>query len=680
LTLYRKQLGATRTVSLSPLYYLTPSIVGVDSGYVVSWASVPNSSGVPRGIEVIAVRDTSRLNDTLDLSTVGRITVNTVVKSLIRRAGGIQDSLMSAPLDSLYQFPTMAYVPNFSSVPFEVGGDKWHICHIGWQQGAEDHSFILHRPIGVRFFSPRPTLSFGYPVENASQQLGTCTNEHPCITADSLRIAITFEAKYPWMNNGSGPRVIVLRFRDSVYSNGNYVQHRWSTPAYYYGKIGYDSKWPAVTEFPLMKRYLLRIPTSTSEGVSAEGGLVWTWQETMGTYPTHRFLYRYGWKEPIQLTDDGRFPTMTLAPYIMEPTAEPFSYTSIFYRGDDSTYFTRSRPFGLSGTGKYYPGVMENTPALSNLAFKTATTAGGRIFSYFQATRDTTPGTSWCQVPVLIGGIRFDREQMPIDAKNKVMRRDDAPGLPDAFFADPVDGETGVASFEEAMNVTRTSTFRAGSEPVSIGRVVFSPGHLLAWLATMPYDSTMGSPADIKVLTELVRASDDVVLWQDDTISARANSGIRLDETVEVPTDDYEGMDVYIRLRAVATAELDPVVTAGFGFDEDTSSTTFQKVIRPRSEGRALRGTAPAVIDVSVVPNPLTDRGELRLQLMLPGMMRTGIYDMLGRLVKELPAFDAPTPGEYKLELDLADLPKGVYTVHVEQGDYRASSRFTVVR
>jgi hypothetical protein len=656
-------------------YNLTPAIVGIDSGYIISWASVPNTSGVPCGIEVVAVRDTSRLDATMDISTVGRISVTTVVKSLIRRSGGNNDSLMSAPLDSLYQFPTLAYVPNFSSVPFELGGDKWHIAHIGWQQGAQDQSFILHRPIGIRFFSPRPTLSFGYPVENASQQLGTCTNEHPCITADSLRIAITFEAKYPWMNNGSGPRVIVLRFRDSVYSNGNYVQQRWSTPAYYYGKIGLDSKWPAVTEFPLMKRYLLRTPVG-----SAEGGLVWTRQEAGGTYPTRRFLYRYGWREPMQLTDDGKFPTMTLTPYIMEPTDEPFSYTSIFYRGDDSNYFMRSRPFGLPGTGKYYPGIMENTPASLNIAFTAATTSGGRIFSYFQAVRDTTPGTSWCQVPVLIGGIRFDRDQMPIDGKLKVMRREDAPGLPDAFFADPVDGETGVASFEEAMNVTRTSTFRAGSEPVNIGRVVFSPGHLLAWLATMPYDSTMGSPADIKVLTELVRASDDVVLWQDDTISARANSGIRLDETVEVPVDDYEGIDVYIRLRAVATAELDPVVSAGFGFDEDTSSTTFQKVIRPRTEGRALPGKAPAVIEVSVVPNPLMERGELRLQLMLPGLMRTGIYDMLGRLVKELPAFDATSPGEYKLELDLAELPKGIYTVRVEQGNYQVSTRFTIVR
>jgi hypothetical protein len=51
-----------------------------------------------------------------------------------------------------------------------------------------------------------------------------------------------------------------------------------------------------------------------------------------------------------------------------------------------------------------------------------------------------------------------------------------------------------------------------------------------------------------------------------------------------------------------------------------------------------------------------------------------------GRLLRQLPAFEAKSPGEYAMPLDLSDLRNGIYTVQVEQGNNRASTRFTVMR
>jgi hypothetical protein len=85
-------------------------------------------------------------------------------------------------------------------------------------------------------------------------------------------------------------------------------------------------------------------------------------------------------------------------------------------------------------------------------------------------------------------------------------------------------------------------------------------------------------------------------------------------------------------------------------------------------------------LSVEIIPNPLRSHGELRLHLSEPGMTTIGIYDMLGRLVRALPTFNASEQGEYVLPVDIGELRNGLYTVRAEQRRKIASSRFTVVR
>jgi hypothetical protein len=195
----------------------------------------------------------------------------------------------------------------------------------------------------------------------------------------------------------------------------------------------------------------------------------------------------------------------------------------------------------------------------------------------------------------------------------------------------------------------------------------------------------MGSVADVKIVTELMTESGDSVLWHSDTLSARDLEDTISYQSVEVPvqTAATYGTHVFIRIHAIPTAGLLYSVSGGFDFITDSSSTVsigIAKQIRPRTEETAQTGTTPAKIEVQVIPNPITSGGELRLRMLAAGHTTVGIYDMLGRLVKELPAFDIADAGEYAVELDLSELLKGVYTVRVEQGNYLASTRFTVVR
>jgi hypothetical protein len=232
----------------------------------------------------------------------------------------------------------------------------------------------------------------------------------------------------------------------------------------------------------------------------------------------------------------------------------------------------------------------------------------------------------------------------------------------------------------DAAEVTRTAVFEAGIAPMFFERSYAGGSDLVTWLDGAPLD-TSGSPADIKLLMELVRDSDGAVLWSADTVSARDVDDDMVYDVVEVPVYSITpGTEVYVRLRVLPSTTLDYDISAGFTFWEDTTASAYQKMVRPRTEEKAKTGAAPSPLEVTVVPNPVTAHGELRIRVTEPGQTSVNIYDLLGRLVKQLPAFTAAHAGEYALEVDLAELPKGTYTVRIEQEKYQASSRFSIVR
>ena len=74
----------------------------------------------------------------------------------------------------------------------------------------------------------------------------------------------------------------------------------------------------------------------------------------------------------------------------------------------------------------------------------------------------------------------------------------------------------------------------------------------------------------------------------------------------------------------------------------------------------------PASFDLSVVPNPATDRSWLLLELPVAQAVSVQIMDYLGRPLRTAQSLTDMLPGNFRLPLDLSGLPAGVYFVQVQ--------------
>ena len=250
-----------------------------------------------------------------------------------------------------------------------------------------------------------------------------------------------------------------------------------------------------------------------------------------------------------------------------------------------------------------------------------------------------------------------------LDHDGQIINDPRKPGVPPRFFAMQASGQS-IDSVTDASSIMRTSTFAAGPTPIPIQRRVYGSDSLVAWLNTMPYDTDLDMPADVLFITELVRASDDAILWQGDTVTARSVADSSNIDIVNVPVQLYAALDtnVYIRLRTVTTEGLDYDLSAGFSFvDGDTTSGLLWKRSRPRDDIK-LNAVPESSLSAEVIPNPARDKAELQLHVTNPGTVRISIHNMLGGLMESLPPFEVRQSGDYSRELDLSGLRSGVLT------------------
>lgn len=647
---------------------LTPAVTGADSGYVVAWAA-------PKpGIEVVAVRDKANPTLAADVSNVGVVFAPNVTVAYRTNMGTV-----NVTLDSLCLFPTLAYKRNFSLMPNTF--TSFHFVHMAFQQGMAAGPFIMYKMIGAKFGGAgKPVLALTEPIEHVSRNLPSCSFYHPSIAVDSFRIAVAFESMNFLRNLvGFAPtprRAVTLRVRDLITPTGGRVGMMWNTPAYYWGDSAADHMWPSLTEFPnIRSSWLAQRP---------EGALAW--MRTPGPSGTsQQRFYRYGEKMSAVLPN-GKYPTMMLAPF---DCVTPLAASGTFYRGDDPVKFQRTRKLG--GTGWYYPGVVENVPKNTSSLFLGASQPKGQILGFTAfGNYAPLPGAT-CSLPALIGGIRWYLDELgngtvtTTPASSSTSGATQPPiGLPTSFFRAPDTlGTTMLDTVAKAWEITRTAPFTADTI-VKVRRVLWGTDSLYYWLNGSPYDTTTGTPANIYTRLELVRASDDSLLWSSDTVSARG-VGVRvLEEDVEIPVNTYanDTTPVYVRMRMYPTRYLEYDLSGGFSFEEDTTMSMVAKVVRyqGRERERTDAAVAGARMALTVVPNPLRAEGELRLRLPAAGLVSVRIFDMMGRLVRTLPEFTIAYPGDYSVKLDLEGLVSGRYSVQVESGGERGATQFAIVR
>jgi hypothetical protein len=627
---------------------LTPAVVGVDrhlvgtsnagfdDGFVVAWAS-------PRKqIEACFIRNSLARSTTIsDFATPIEIKFN---------------------LDSTCQFPTLAFARTDHG---QYNVDQ--AVHLAYQQGpANGKHYIMYTQLRLQDLDTTATSSTPrnlavHNTEHVSYGLQACDFLHPSIAADSARIGVAFE-----MHGSSS--TVALRFRDTfglnaawqtpVYKWGRYDQFIGSYPVQLTGTKNYE--YPSLVHFPAVAKDPLRRDTL--------GGLCWHWTNVPANRRFRQLLYRYG-RTSAQDLPDGQFPTMTLAPYA-DTFATAFDASSLLFRGTDSSRVSGTRPSG--GSAWYFPAYLENTPLRPSPLF--SSTAAGRIYSsyrvfpYLSVYPEDECGKARIDV-----GLQFPSVQGTAPKQ---------PALPPSFFQTPTQGNTLITSLAAASEIARTSVFEASTDTISVERIIAGSDSLLSWLNDPEYNPIGTPPADIKVLTELVRTSDSAVIWHSDTISARTIGADVWDNIVNVPVPDVAspGTNVFIRLRSIVSDSLLYSLGGSFQFIEDTTDPALNKIRRlSTKEGPAITGNESA-IRLRVVPNPLHNTGELRINVREPAELKLTIYDVLGRVVRRLLPATLKEAGEFAIPIDMNGLPNGIYTIRAESESAKAATKFSMVR
>ena len=637
---------------------MTPAIVAVDdasgvAGYVISWADETKGVNVSllREIPDWTNKELIRNSDSVSVRQVRSIGYSTEVSQYPTLANVKQEAIVSFGTNN--QFGIAGLTPPIIPVeqlPTELQNlqspAKVTQVHLAYQQGDGldgEGERIYYHPLGVTFgatASAQPGLWVGLD-EEVSKKISACSFEHPSIATDSLRVGVAFEVL-----EGNGQQTSVgLRFRDTVGVNGFTGQPLQSWETYLYrwvntierrpllGTWQSDCIRPSLTHFPSMD--------STTLWDQAEGGL--TWYNVDGPesryYP--QMLYRYGWEVPRDV-GDGKDPSMTLVPLIEE---DPFEQTSIFHRAGDSS---NVRALNNEGdTVDHYPARFINSPGnpfetvFASLPGSHGIVATGKGSYGYRDCDILSPVDHFFEWGLVFEGTHHsgdDDRHVTGDPPNPTTE----PGLPPRFFERPIDGKTIISDEADAQEVVRTSVFTAGSSPVYVRRLATAGDSLTSYFDTFAWDTERNVAANVWTVLELVRASDSVVLWRGDTISARTIStqGSTVDGTVEIPShiSTTEGELLWVQMRCFKSSSILSDIQSGFTFYNIDGSTPSQKRSSPwQREEIDLTVETSASLSLHVVPNPATDRAEVQVFIQEEGTVEVSVWSVLGEPLAVLP-------------------------------------------
>lgn len=103
---------------------------------------------------------------------------------------------------------------------------------------------------------------------------------------------------------------------------------------------------------------------------------------------------------------------------------------------------------------------------------------------------------------------------------------------------------------------------------------------------------------------------------------------------------------------------------------------------RPMSEVVSVDNTkteSPNFVLQQNYPNPFNGQTTIGFMISKPGIVKVGIYDILGRRVRRI-FHDFVTPGRYKVMFDSKNLASGHYYYKLQQGDSISTKKMTLVK
>jgi len=81
---------------------------------------------------------------------------------------------------------------------------------------------------------------------------------------------------------------------------------------------------------------------------------------------------------------------------------------------------------------------------------------------------------------------------------------------------------------------------------------------------------------------------------------------------------------------------------------------------------------------IIISPNPCTDVTKLQFRMPVDGNLNINLYDISGQKIKRL-LNEVKMPGEYEIEIDVRDLPPGVYFIRMQAGDQVVTEKLVVM-
>ena len=235
----------------------------------------------------------------------------------------------------------------------------------------------------------------------------------------------------------------------------------------------------------------------------------------------------------------------------------------------------------------------------------------------------------------------------------------------------------------EQLTVTFQATVDANPATCIVDNTAWVTGDLLAEPQSASNivfinDSSCGLPVEL-VGFEAVTDGDDVLLaWQ--TASETNNAGFELQHragehwTARAFITGYgttiEAQHYRYRLEDLAPGR------HRFRLKQIDYDGTFE--IHPEVE--VIVALAERFLVEGVYPNPMRDQGRLRVAVRRAGAVKVGLYDVLGKRVREVFAGRLAEGTVADVVIDGRGLPSGLYLVQVEGQGFTETRMVTVVR
>ncbi len=132
----------------------------------------------------------------------------------------------------------------------------------------------------------------------------------------------------------------------------------------------------------------------------------------------------------------------------------------------------------------------------------------------------------------------------------------------------------------------------------------------------------------------------------------------------EAASNAYVLFDIKTKRNSSPGTVYENTAAIYFDFNEPIITNTVVNTLRPLVV--SVNETDPAVIPTKINPNPGGNESILTYTLNHPSSINLALYDINGRLIRNLISQDKKASGRHQLKLDGADFPKGVYLIHLE--------------